>query len=427
MARKVENPKLTSRSAREGLPKRPEPFWTVISAGSAIGYRKGAKGGTWIARLRDEEGKQHYESLGAADDARDADQLSVFNFAQAQELARAFFAKKTRELRGMVASGPYTVEEALRDYFKERFAKGSKGAKADESSANARIVPALGSILVDKITAPQIRDWHRNLAKSPKLLRTKKGATERATAKPIKGDDPQRARRATANRILTILKAALNHAYHEGKTNDDSPWRKIKPFKGADAPVVRYLKADESARLINASEPDFRRIVHAALATACRYGELTRMTVNDFDRDAKTVFVAQSKSGKSRHVVLNDEGAEFFERVTAGRPGDALIFLRDDGEAWGASHQRRRLTEASERASIHPPATFHILRHTYASALAGKGVPLGVIAAQLGHSDTRVTERHYAHLCPNYVADTVRAALPSLGLSEPSNLIALRK
>jgi integrase len=39
-------------------------------------------------------------------------------------------------------------------------------------------------------------------------------------------------------------------------------------------------------------------------------------------------------------------------------------------------------------------------------------VPMGVIAAQLGHSDTRMTENHYAHLWPNYVAETVRAALP---------------
>ena len=37
-----------------------------------------------------------------------------------------------------------------------------------------------------------------------------------------------------------------------------------------------------------------------------------------------------------------------------------------------------------------------------------RGVPMGVIAAQLGHADTRMTERHYAHLSPNYVANTVR-------------------
>jgi zinc-binding alcohol dehydrogenase family protein len=35
------------------------------------------------------------------------------------------------------------------------------------------------------------------------------------------------------------------------------------------------------------------------------------------------------------------------------------------------------------------------------------GVPRGVIAAQLGHRDTRMAEKHYAHLAPSYVADTV--------------------
>jgi integrase len=49
------------------------------------------------------------------------------------------------------------------------------------------------------------------------------------------------------------------------------------------------------------------------------------------------------------------------------------------------------------------------LRHTHASILAMQAVPMAVIARQLGHSDTRMTERHYAHLAPNYVADTIRA------------------
>ena len=35
-----------------------------------------------------------------------------------------------------------------------------------------------------------------------------------------------------------------------------------------------------------------------------------------------------------------------------------------------------------------------------------RGVPMGVIAEQLGHADTRMTEKHYAHLAPSYIADT---------------------
>ena len=49
-----------------------------------------------------------------------------------------------------------------------------------------------------------------------------------------------------------------------------------------------------------------------------------------------------------------------------------------------------------------------------------RGVNLKVIAEQLGHKDTRMTERHYAHLAPSYVADTVRAAFGEMGLAPDS-------
>ncbi len=42
---------------------------------------------------------------------------------------------------------------------------------------------------------------------------------------------------------------------------------------------------------------------------------------------------------------------------------------------------------------------------------------MGVIAKQLGHADTQMTEKHYAHLAPNYVADTIRANFPRLGIT----------
>jgi hypothetical protein len=52
---------------------------------------------------------------------------------------------------------------------------------------------------------------------------------------------------------------------------------------------------------------------------------------------------------------------------------------------------------------------------------------MGVIAAQLGHADTRVTEKHYAHLAPSYIADVVRAALPSMGVVEATNVVAIQQ
>jgi len=63
--------------------------------------------------------------------------------------------------------------------------------------------------------------------------------------------------------VLTILKAALNRAYHDGKVPTDDAWRRVKPFINADAARLRYLSRDECTRLLNACEPLFRKLVRA--------------------------------------------------------------------------------------------------------------------------------------------------------------------
>ena len=122
------------------------------------------------------------------------------------------------------------------------------------------------------------------------------------------------------------------------------------------------------------------------------------------------------------HVPLNDEGAAFFARLTAGQTGK--IFLKSNGEPWARWQQRRPLAAAAKAANVEG-VSFHILRHTYGSNLAMQGVPTSVIAKAMGHSSTRMTEKHYAHLSPSYVAETIRANLPSLGIVEDSKVTRL--
>ena len=85
-----------STRARRALncPSAANPTGRQCRADAASATVRGAKGGTWIARLRTAEGRQIYDALGAADDARDADGLTVFSFAEAQERARKFFLDK---------------------------------------------------------------------------------------------------------------------------------------------------------------------------------------------------------------------------------------------------------------------------------------------------------------------------------------------
>jgi integrase len=427
MARTIRNAKIDTRSARSKLPERREPYWTVLSAGCALGYRKGVKGGTWIARFRGDDGRQHYGPLGAADDARDPDGLSVFNFAQAQRRARAWFDQKAKEQAGdfVTSDRPYTVADALVDYRSDYLRRGGKAVDRLDWSAAAWIAPELGKVELARLSKARIVAWHHSVAETPARLRTGVGV-EQKHRRTDKSTDGVRRRRSTANRVLTILKAALNHAHQEGRCASDDAWRTVKAFREADAARLRYLSDDEARRLTNACPADFRSLVTGALLTGCRYGELSAMTVDDFNPDAGTVRVRSSKSGKPRHVVLTQEGQNFMTALAAGKPGSASLFVRSNGKPWAKSEQQRPLTAACMHARISPAVNFHGLRHTYASRLAMKAVPLAVIAAQLGHSDTRMVEKHYGHLAPSYVADTVRAAFGSLGIVERSNVEVVR-
>jgi integrase len=235
--------------------------------------------------------------------------------------------------------------------------------------------------------------------------------------------DGIRRRRATANRVLTILKAALNHAWKAGHLASDEAWRRVKPFRRVETARIRYLTEAECVRLVNACEGAFRSLVRGALLTGCRYSELTSMQVSDFNPDAGTVTVRTSKAGKPRHVVLTDEGRKLYSGLTAGKIGSEAIFERADGGRWGASYQLRPMRDACKRAKIEPAVSFHVLRHTHGSTLAMHGVPMAVIAKQLGHAGTRMTEKHYAHLAPSYVADTIRAHFPTLGIGGDEKVV----
>src|SRR5260370_15021186 len=122
-------------------------------------------------------------------------------------------------------------------------------------------------------------------------------------------------RRASANRIFGVLKAALNLAFREGLAVSDEAWRRFKPFREASAPKIRYLDHTEAQRLVNACESDFRPLIQCALLTGCRYGEIVTFRVGDFDRDAGTVSVRASKAGRPRH----DHAVRAARRRESGR------------------------------------------------------------------------------------------------------------
>jgi integrase len=422
LARTVQDAKIGTRAAREKLKASGKPYFRSLDRELHLGYRKGVRGGVWVARWYVGGGAYKVETIGTADDRQDADGAIILDFAGAQAKARELYAQRKREAAGLLTeSDSYTVKACIAEYL-EWFREHKKSGVDTKHRARAHILPALGDRPCAELTTAELEKWRNALAKAAPRRRTKAGAEQRYGAKAEAGDEEAiRRRRASTNRTLTILKAALNKAWRAGKIESDTAWRRLEPFEAVDAARVRYLTVDEGRRLINASAPDFRLLVRAALATGARYGELARLRVSDFNPDTGTLHIRTSKSGKGRHIVLADEGIALFAGQAAGRPSDALLMPREEGSQWKASHQARPMQDACEAARIEPPATFHTLRHTYASHAIMNGAPLLVVAKNLGHADTRMVEKHYGHLAPSYVADAIRAAAPRFG-TEPSNV-----
>ena len=107
------------------------------------------------------------------------------------------------------------------------------------------------------------------MAASPAQTRPKKGCPQ-YRAEP-NGDEEVRRRRASANRVLAMLKAALNHSYDEGHIANRDAWgRKLKPFRAVEVARIHYLAIAEAQRLLNVCDPEFRPLVRAALETGAR-------------------------------------------------------------------------------------------------------------------------------------------------------------
>jgi len=424
MPRKVRDANLETRTARGRLKAQHKPYFRLIEPGLHLGYRKLPSGpGTWLVRRYVGEGRYTVENLRTADgtfvladDYEDADGERTLSFTQAQRTARG----------PRHPTGAYTVANAVADYlqFLESDGRSAHSIRDARYRVEALILPQLGNAKLATLTADQLRRWRDEIAKAPARIRTRNG--EQQKHRKTAGDDTKRARHATANRTWTVLRAALNHAFHEGKVESDIAWRRVKPFRNVETARIRYLSVTESRRLANAADATFRPLIMAALQTGARFSELARLEVADFDAEAGTLRIRQSKSGRSRHIVLSAEGRELFVQWCAGRASGALIFTRTNGQPWQKSMQARPMRAACERARIKPAISFHILRHTHGSVLAMAGVPMAVIAEQLGHAGTRMTERHYSHLSPSYVADAIRKGLPAFDIKQSKKIIPLR-
>jgi integrase len=363
--------------------------------------------------------------LALADDHRDADGADVLTFAQAQRQLLEQAHNQAVEASGV----RYSVSDAVRDYI-EFMRRHRKSADDTAVKLTAYVLSTeLAGKLLSDLTRADFEAWLAGALKRRRRTRKKGGGllpSVPETANKADATERSRRRKSTLNRVINALKACLNHAAGNGKPANVDAWMHLKKFRSADSARLRWLTVDEAQRLQNAADPTLRDLIAAGLNTGCRAGELMALQAGDYDRHSKTLLIADSKSGKPRRVPLTDDGAALFGRLTAGKLEDEALFHRPDGSAWYRVALIRAMQSTCHAARVRPAATFHTLRHTYASHLVQAGVPLIFVAEALGHSDARMVTKHYGHLAPSHVADAIRAALPKFGPAPGGNVTDMR-
>jgi integrase len=253
---------------------------------------------------------------------------------------------------------------------------------------NASLVPFFGKIPVGQITS-----YHTERFKTQWVA---KGVSNK-----------------TIKNYLTVLNKCLKTAYDWMKLEGEPPrinWPKSNPTR------TDFLSPDECELLLNNTEGVVREMILTALRTGMRQGELKGLQWSSIDWENRSVTVRHSrddrmkmlvspKSNRERHVPLD---IDVYEVLFKRRGTTGYVFLDADGEPFDYHRMGRRLTKACKEACLRKIG-WHTLRHTFASHLAMKGVPITAVQQLMGHSNITTTIR-YSHLAPS----TLRSAIDML-------------
>lgn len=269
------------------------------------------------------------------------------------------------------------------------------------------LTPAFGDLRLDQISSEVIEDY-------------KNTAASKRYEKPLS--------RKTINNHLIILSRVLHLAHEWGRLKVLPKIRMFPGIAAADRPFT-FLAFKEADRFIEVAARGFwHAMIVTALHTGLRIGELCALRWSDVDLVAGRLTVRQRlwrdgkfdspKSGKGREIPLSETVRKALngQRHLRG----ILVFCDEKGQPFTYSACRNAIEVVSRRAAVGKSIMWHDLRHTFASHLVMRGVPLKVVQELMGHATLELTLR-YAHLAPAIKSDAVRMLdTPPTSISQPS-------
>jgi len=353
-------------------------------------------------------------SLGDADDLRPADGFEVLTFQQA--LAKAMEVAKGRVTT--VAKSSYSLGDVLEAYLADKARAGGDSLSRNQSLVE-KIKREIGALKMSTLDRDDLERWFRRLATVPPQVRSKKGEGPRFKANFDPMDPDQiRKRQASANKALSLLKAALNQALRDRNNPNvttNVAWEGIEEFRDVETSRGEALSPTEAAAFLEACTPELRPLVLGGLLTGLRYGELIKLKVKDFRPQQRCIVIDFTKTKVNRFSPLSDEGMAVFLAITKGRSPDEPIFLRADGTAWRRGQQTNPVRNCGKLVNLR--TYIYLLRHTCITRWAEAGIPLHVIAQAVGNS-VAIIEKHYQHLTPESLHKTLGLRGGSYGISD---------
>lgn len=417
--------------AVEQLPYRDSPYWHHLLVGRHIGiHRPDGRHCNWTARLLTKDRRYVQRCLGPAL----GNGATVVKYPEAIDAAFSWFAEwdergeaAERAPRGRAdglnfcpIGAEYSVGHALTDYLKwSKIARSAGGHYNTVVLLNHHVNGGITHRVLDEFTAADLQAIALKIIRTPPRF----GFQQRHSPLVDRDDltpDELRRRKRTYNSVVGILKIAFQYAWENGKVSSDRPIRCLKRISVVHTPRLLFLNREECRKLLDHCTPALRDLTLAALYTGCRVGELANLRVEDVGYQIFGLRIAAFKRGPARYVFLPDEGMAFFLRKTEGKMPKDLVFRSEKGKAIKKQHASL-FRRAVSRAGLPNEFVFHGLRHTYASDLIRQGVPLEVVARQLGHSDTRTVSQTYGHIAEQFREEQIRTRFSPLDDKELKN------
>lgn len=211
---------------------------------------------------------------------------------------------------------------------------------------------------------------------------------------------------ATYNRLVNIIRAAMNMALARGWIEDVEKYERRKPADNDADPDERHLTAKEWDAVRAELPAHLEIMARFAVATGLRWSNVAGMEWHRIDLRRKLAWIPgpRAKGKRPIPIPLSHEAIAVLRAIKGPREGYVFTYhgqpIKSAKTAWRAARKRAGLDKLR----------FHDLRHTWASWHAMNGTPLDVLQ-KLGAWETRVVER-YAHLSPSYVAQYADNAKP---------------